>query len=217
MELLNFIFRLGVVFAIFGFIWGLIDFGFMILSSGRERQLPEIYILKAVKYFFLVNITFLICSNGKIDNLNQQSQMVFGSIVLLMYFLGRFQNAQNKQVMFQMVANGIMRNKPKFNARAETGVIVFALAMFILFWFTPQIANNPVATWFQDAILNIEDTPIFGFIFKIIGFFFLISILFKMVNSVLYLLSGNAFKPTNNNNNDNQNNRNDFDSYEEVE
>ena len=93
-------------------------------------------------------------------------------------------------------------------------MIVFALMIFVLFWIFPHYAENPISIWFQDAILNIEDTPIFGFIFKVIGFFFLVNILFKMVNAFLFLISGQAFKQKSNKD---ENDRNDFDSFEEVE
>lgn len=215
MELFQFIFRLGVVFAIFGFIWGLIDLMIMLISSGRKRQVGEIYIVKAVKYFFLVDVTFLICMNGEFTGFNSTSQLVFGTIVLLMYFIGKLQNGQNKQRMFQMATNGIMKSQGGFNIRFEIGIIIFALSVFVLFWFFPNYSENPLSLWFQDAIINIEDTPIFGFIFKLIGFFFLISIIFKMVNAFFFLISGQAFKQKSNN--DDDNNRKDFDSFEEVE
>lgn len=217
MELFQFIFRLGVVFAIFGFIWALIDLMIMLISSGRKRQVGEIYIIKAVKYFFLVDVTFLICMNGEFTGFNPTSQLVFGTIVLLMYFIGKLQNGQNKQRMFQMATNGIMKSQGGFNIRFEIGIIFFALSVFVLFWFFPNYAENPLSLWFQDAIINIEDTPIFGFIFKLIGFFFLISIIFKMVNAFFFLVSGQAFKQKQNNDDNDDNNRKDFDSFEEVE
>ncbi len=218
MELFQFIFRLGVVFAVFGFIWGLIELGITLLSVGRQRQIAEIYIIKAVKYFFLVDVTFLVCSHDEFNGFDSTGQLVFGTIVLLMYFIGKLQNGQNRQRMFQMIANGLPQNVTKFNLRAEISVITFALVAFILFWFFPAYASNPLSIWFQEAISNIIDTPIFGFIFKVIGFFFLINIIFKMVNSFLFLLSGKAFQKNNNDKNDSNGiDNSNFDSWEEVE
>jgi len=215
MELLEFIFTLGVVFAVFGFIWGIIELGITLLSAGRQRQLPEIYIVKAVKYFFLVDVTFLVCSQGKFEDFNATSQLVFGSVVLLMYFVGKLQNSKNKQMMFNAFSNGRKVTQTKFNLKAEISVITFATVVFGLFWIFPHYASNPISLWFNDAISNIIDTPIFGFIFKVIGFFFLISIIFKMINAFLFLISGKAFQRGNNSKEDN--NRTDFDSWEEVE
>ena len=62
MELINLIFRLGVVFAIFAFIWFFISLGLKLLTGGIGRKaLGEIYLIKGLQYFFLVNVTFLIC------------------------------------------------------------------------------------------------------------------------------------------------------------
>lgn len=212
MDLFNFIFRLGVVFAIFGFIWGLINLGIRLLTIGRPRQLVEVYILKAIQYILLVDVTFLICYDKHINGFDTQSQLVFGAVILVMYFVGKLQQQQKKQFIFQFYANGMMQNHSGFNLRAEIGVISVAILMFIIFCFQPQWAYNPISEWFCDAIINIEDTPIFGFIFKIIGFFFLFNIVMKVVNGIMMLLSGKAFQKTN----QKQQDSNHFDDYEEL-
>lgn len=215
MELLNFIFRLGVVFAIFGFIWGLINIGIRLISIGRERQTVEVYILKAVQYLLLVDVTFLICYNQDIQGLDYNSQLIFGTVILLMYFLGKFQQRKKKQLLFNVYTNGISRNEHWFNPRAEILVILIAISMFVLFWFKPEFAINPISLWFQESILEIEKTPIIGFIFKVIGFFFLINILSKVVNSFMMLLSGQAFAKRDDSNHDDTDNTN-FDDFEEI-
>lgn len=54
----------------------------------------------------------------------------------------------------------------------------------------PDIASNNIATWFQTNIRDINKAFLFGFIFKIVGFFFLLNMLMKMINSINYVLSG---------------------------
>ncbi|HLU86409.1 MAG TPA: hypothetical protein VKZ44_01565 [Taishania sp.] len=217
MELLHFIFRLGVVFAIFGFIWGLINIGIKLLTIGRQRQTAEIYILKAVQYLLLVDVTFLICYDNVIPSLNYQSQLVFGAIVLAMYFIGKLQNRQNKQMIFKMYTNGMVQTDFGFNLKAEIGVILLALVAFSLFCYEPNWAFNPLSNWFKNSILDIESTPIFGFIFKVIGFFFLVNILMKVINSVMMLLTGQAFQKRNENDESSRNDENRFDDYEEIQ
>lgn len=212
MDLLNFIFRLGVVFAIFGFIWGLINLGLRLFSMGRRRQIGEVYIVKAAQYLLLVNVTFLICYDQNIKGLDVNSQMIFGSMILLMYFVGKLQNNQNRQTFFKIYTNGALQNDFGFNLKAEIGVIILSIGLFIFFWFYPMYAENAISLWFQRAILNIEDTPIFGFVFKVIGFFFLINIIMKVINSITLLLSGRIFD----NNSNNRQDDNHFDDYEEI-
>ena len=77
--------------------------------------------------------------------------------------------------------------------------------------------GSNLSTWpFHDSIINIEDTPVFGFIFKVIGFFFLLSLIFKMVNTFTFLISGGKVgnQPPNNNGSDSNNNK--FDDFEEI-
>lgn len=192
MELMNFIFRLGVLFAIYGFIWGIIEIGVSLLSAGRKRTIGEEYFIKGIKYLLLVDVTFLFCLNLENDNISIY-HLAMAGLVLLMYFIGKLQNKQNQMAMFQMMGSGLPKTVNNFNLKAEIAVIVLSLIFFFSLLYMPDLAKNPISKWFHESIINIEDTPIFGFIFKVIGFFFLVNMLMKMVNSFMYLLSGRPF------------------------
>lgn len=192
MELLNFIFRLGVVFAIFGFLFGLFEIGLTLLNAGRRKTMMEEYVIKLIKYLFLVDVTFLFCMDLSGEEISQYN-LVVTTLVLLTYFIGKLQNKQQQQAMFNMMGNSMIQPFSNFNLKAEIGVISVAIALFIIFVFMPELASNPASLWFHESILNIEDTPVFGFIFKVIGFFFLLSMIFKMINAFTYLISGRAF------------------------
>lgn len=192
MELLNFIFRLGVVFAIFGFLFGLFEIGLTLLNTGRRKTMMEEYVIKLIKYLFLVDVTFLFCMDLSGEEISQYN-LVVTTLVLLTYFIGKLQNKQQQQAMFNMMGNSMIQPFSNFNLKAEIGVISVAIALFIFFVFMPELASNPASLWFHESILNIEDTPVFGFIFKVIGFFFLLSMIFKMINAFTYLISGRAF------------------------
>lgn len=215
MSLLDFIFRLGVLFAIYGFLWGLIEIALAILRAGSQRSIPEVYLIKALKYFFLADVTFLFCVERLGTDTVIIDQGIIAGIILLMYFLGKLQQQQNQLRIFQMGFNGMPMMKQTFNPRAELAVITLAMGIFVLFWFFPHLAYNPLSQWFHESILNIEDTPVFGFIFKIIGFFFMLSIIFKVVNAFTLILSGAAF---NNKRGSEPKERSDddFDDYEEI-
>jgi hypothetical protein len=214
MSLLDFIFRLGVLFAIYGFLWGLIEIVISLLRAGAQRSIPEVYLVKALKYFFLVDVTFLFCVEQLGAKTVVVDQGIMAGIILLMYFLGKLQQQQNRSRIFQMGFNSMPMMKQHFNIRAELGVISVALGAFVLFWFYPHFAYNPLSQWFHESIINIEDTPVFGFIFKIIGFFFMLSIIFKVVNAFTLILSGAAFRnqaPKEESGSDDN-----FDDYEEI-
>ena len=192
MELLNFIFRLGVVFAIFGFLFGLFEIGIALLSMGRTKSTWEEYTVKLIKYVFLVDVTFLFCTDIS-DNKISQYHLVVTTLVLIAYFVGKLQSKQKQDAMFRMMGSGTLRPFSNFNLKAEIVVISAAIGIFILFVFIPQVATNPASLWFHRSIIDIEDTPVFGFIFKVIGFFFLLSMISKMINAIIYLASGRAF------------------------
>jgi hypothetical protein len=189
-NLLDFVFRLGVVFAIYGFLWGLIELGIMLLSSGRKRSIAEIYLIKAIKYVFLADVTFLFCLDGETSKMLPINQVVLAGVIILTYFIGKLQKNQNKSMLFKFGSAAMPQRQSNFNLRAEMAVIILALLIFSGLWFSPEIAINPISLWFKESIINIENTPVFGFIFKVIGFFFLLSILFKMVNAFTFLLNG---------------------------
>ena len=205
MEILELTFQLGVFFAIYGFIWFFVDLGFMLLNGGKPRNLVETYFFKGIQYVFLVNVIFLFSidmNSGSIALANLYP-IIF---ILALYFIGKFQKSQNNVLMLSRM--GLATSTSKFNSKYEIIIIILSLLVFIGFIFRPDVANNVVAFWFKESILDIESTAIIGFIFKVIGFFFLMSILFKTVNSFQYISESLINK--------NQRKDSDFDDYEEI-
>ena len=195
--------------------FSVIDLGLKILVAGRTRSLSEVYLIKSVQYLFLVNVTLLFC----LDNA-QNEVSVFNLLptilVLVMYFIGKLQKNQRKKELFGSIGGGMVENT--FNLKAEVVLISTSIILFVLLLYFPQYASNSVANWFHESIIDIEKTVI-GFFFKLIGFFFLVSMLIKMLNAIVYIISGKPFidiqssfrKGSNKENNDR------FDDFEEVE
>lgn len=217
----DFIFRLGVLFAIYGFIWGIIELAIKMLSSGRKRSMGEIYLFRSLKYFFLVDVTFLFCLDRTGTNEIVINQIIFAGLILLTYFIGKLQNNQKKKMLFQAQFGAAGNNIPfmnsAFNRKAEMTIIIISLVIFGAFTFFPSFAYNPMSVWFLDSIINIENTPIFGFIFKIIGFFFLLTLIFRMTSAVSYILNGGKTKDPQQNNFKDESSSDDFDDYTEIE
>ncbi len=216
MELINLIFRLGVLFSIYGFLWFFIDLILKMLVGGRTRTIVEVYLIKSIKYLFLVNVTFLFCLD-----INQQvvtiKNLLPSAIILLMYFIGKFQQKQ-KQIRL-MGSFGNQSFNEGFNIRAEIVLISASILLFISFIYFPQYSSNGIANWFRESIIDLETTVLIGFIFKVIGFFFLVGMIIKMVNAVIYILSGQPFIDIQTSINSGKEKRksDDFDDFEEIE
>ncbi|MCC6701673.1 MAG: hypothetical protein IT221_09115 [Fluviicola sp.] len=214
MEFISLVFRLGVVLAIFSFIWGILRFLLTILRGGLPLSYPFKIGLKTLQYFLIAELTILFCIE---QNDGDLQRIILTGLILLMYFIGKVQNMQFKMMMIQIQGRG-MQTPEKPNMRLEFGIVLLAMSLFTFLALYPDYAYNGVSKWFYTSIIDIETTPIFGFIFKIVGFFFSLGILFRMVNSISMILSGKAFGNRDNGSKNNPTNDdpNHFDDYEEI-
>ena len=208
MDIFKLTFQLGVFFAIYSFIWFFIDFGFKIMTSGRVTGTLHNYLIKAIKYLFLVNVIFLFATGENETNVINEYSLIPVFVILFLYFLGKFQKNQNTNALFSRM--GVQSPKVQFNARYEVILIALSFLTFGFLVFEPNFANNAIARWFKESIIDIESTAIIGFIFKVIGFFFLLNILTKTINSFQYIISKlTAVKSGQS--------QDEFDDFEEVE
>ena len=191
MEVIHLIFKIGVLLAIYGFIWFFINLLISLATGGRKKTVGEVYFSKGVKSIFLVNVLFLY---GLDDGQNEIDlfNMIVSGLVLLLYFIGQMQKNERQAEMMEKYSNllrGIGANS-RFNKKAEIIVLSLSILFYASLFFLPDFAKNPIALWFYETVTGIEKTPLIGFIFKVIGFFFLLSILIKIFNGINYLLSG---------------------------
>jgi hypothetical protein len=207
MEILGLTFQLGVFFAIYGFIWFFIDLGIKFITSGAVKSELSNYLVKGVKYLFLVNVIFLFSVSDTEAKIELRA-LVPVMLILFLYFVGKFQKNQNKNIFLSRM--GIQSNAVQFNSRYEMVLIMLSLLVFILFILEPSIAQNNIAKWFKITIIDIETTAIIGFIFKIIGFFFLLDILTKTMNAFQFIIARIVSKAP-------SKNKDKFDDFEEVE
>ncbi len=187
----------------------------MLITGGQRLQLWQHYVLKLVQYFFLVQVTFMFCFETNTALSLSQSSLAVTFIILLIYFVSKFQNSQQKRQMVSVFLNQQMpnRQKPVFDKRAEIALVVLGLGFFVACIYMPNLAENRISLWIKDAIINIEDTPIFGFIFKIVGFFFLLSIFKKIFLSIAMLFGMRTLHSKTENISSKED---DFDDYEEI-
>ncbi len=220
MNLLKFAFLMGVMFAVFAFLWGFVRLSITLLRPKHfERSIIEEYSIKTLQYFFLIDVTFLFCLHHNNSGYILPYELYTGTLILVVYFVGKLQNRQKRSTLFKASLGESMKFlTPVFNLKAEIGVILFGIGMFVFFIFYPDFAQNPISNWFYASIIGIEEAPIIGFIFKVIGFFILLSILNKLINGVFYLVSGKPLVTTQMHVNDDvtKDDSSKFDDFEEL-
>ena len=160
------------------------------LIGGRKRTLGEIYLIKTVKYLFLVNVTFLFCLEQLDEPGFQVNYLSLAPsfIILMVYFLGKLQQKEQRIQLMTNFTQGL--NDVPFHRNWEIGLLVVSAMAFVGFVFFPQYSENGISRWFQRSILDIENMVLIGFIFKVIGFFFLTGLFVKMLNALNFIISG---------------------------
>ena len=195
MKVLHFLFLLGVCFTIFEFLWGLFKILFNFLTGSIQSAIKTNSI-RIIKYilFTAVAIQFVHIVNTDSGLINNQGvSITLGALLIFFYLIGKYQN-RAAYTQIKGIANQFMKGfMPVFDSKLEIALILGAVGFFVLGSFYPLSTANGITNWFTDAILNIYNTPFFGFIFKLIAFFVLINTLSRAAKIIGKLLSGNSF------------------------
>lgn len=184
MILLTLLFKLGVRFAIFNFIWFFLELAHKMLTGMRPPFLAEQYILKGLKYIMLVNITFVYClefaPNEPTYVLNWQ-KLLPGGLILMLYLLGKFQK-QQEQLQFLGAFQMPVQQRP-YSKNLEIFLLVLAALTFTGLYFFPYLSQNMISRWFESSILSLEKAFFLGFIFQVLGFFFVLSVFSRLLKA----------------------------------
>ncbi len=184
MILLTLLFKLGVRFAIFNFIWFFLELAHKMLTGMRPPFLAEQYILKGIKYILLVNITFVYClefaPNEPTYVLNWQ-KLLPGGLILMLYLLGKFQK-QQEQLQFLGAFQMPVQQRP-YAKNLEILLLVLAALTFTGLYFFPHLSQNMISHWFESNIRGLEKAFFLGFIFQVLGFFFVLNVFFRLLKA----------------------------------
>ncbi len=230
MEILHFIFLLGINFVIFEFIWGILNiFTSMIIGTFKSKY-PQIdYILRIIKYFLLVAVTarFIFITSENHDLIHSENvKIVTSAIVLGLYLLGKLQKREMFSRFNMINSNMVKGFTTYFDPKVEKFLVIGSLLFFIACLVYPGIVDRGIINWFTNSILNLSSVFFFGFIFKVIAFFFIINIFTRAGNIIGNLLQGKPlnYQSKRNNNpfnpggfNQQKNKEPEFTDYEEIE
>ena len=196
MDILEFIFVLGVNFSIFGFIWGLLMLLVRLIRMGlgAGNQLAEAYGFRIVKYFVLVSATanyIHLYQNADVSSNAGIAHIIVGVLVMALYLLGKL---QSRSLMSAMAGRQLLGPLaiPPVDMKVERYLLLGSLVYFIACLLMPWMVQNGLINWFTDSIIGVYEAPFIGWIFSVIAFFFLLSILFRAANVVGRLVSGQS-------------------------
>lgn len=223
MQILEFLFEMGIVFIILSLIWGFFMILMTMIAMGERKGIFEENLLKAANYYLLASLSAMVVVAKVNETLaSHYGYQIAGLIMLYLYMLGK-QERQRMQFMMQGGRFGNFTNiKRTQNKQVQQIYLLATLTLFAASVMYPEIMDNGVNRWFMTAIVDIKDTPIIGWIIKFVGVFFLISIIFRgglYLNRFLDGLGKPKQSQQNQGNNINQgkDDDDDFDDYEIVE
>jgi len=200
MEILQFIFLLGINIVIFEFIWGLLNiFASIILGSFKVKYPQLDYVLRIIKYFLLVGVTarfVYLTSESEALIHSEKAKIIISSIVLGLYLIGKLQKREIFS-QFSMINNQTLKGfVTYFDPKIERILVIGSILLFVGFLIYPQALDRPIINWFTNSIINLNSVFFFGFIFKIIAFFFIISIFNRGANIIGLLIQGKSIQQT---------------------
>ena len=215
MQILQFIFHFGVIIAVFTFLWLFLGLLLSLIFAPFGLTPGKIYYAqKTLKYFFLVTVAFRFALDDRFGLQGSQDikGYIISALILLAYLIGKTEAKNNRVKFYANFGNMRQMQVTPFDRNKELLLIGFAIAVYAYFVFFPDGSHNVITNWLVDSIVSISDTHVFGWIFKIIGFFFLIMVIMRFVNGFFALLGLTSRQ----NNTPSQRNNDDFDDYEEV-
>lgn len=212
MELLKYIFHLGIIFIVFSIIWGFFMIIYRMLTGMAQRPLLETYAFKTLNLYFIVSL----CAMLTVEYISKPGApriliTIIGITVLYSYFAGRLQQSK---ILVQM--NNLRVSNERINLAWESTLILAALVYFSFGITRPDILNNDANLWFSTSVKDLYDTIIIGWI---ISFFGILMLIVNLVRSVV--VTANAInwvidRISGKQNNDSDSGGDGYTDYEEI-
>lgn len=186
MEVLRFIFFLGIIYITFDAIWR-IFLALLNITLGISARNSRVYYLsKSIFLYLLVSLT-AITTNLYLELIDDRISNFFfpliGLIVLYFYITSSMQRSKLKA---QLKMDTVAMKRMKYN-----GIfIIVSLVYFLVSLNLPIIHHNPLTDWVFGFIESIYDMLVFRWIIGFFAVIFLINMLVKGYSATKYLITG---------------------------
>jgi hypothetical protein len=211
--LVHYLFQLCLVIVTFGFLWGIIKFIYTLFKRTSARSIAESYSLILISYILLIDVLIIIWS--KVPMEYKTASLVLSGSFLVVYFLSQLQGRRFSNFGIQMSFNGVNPLKQNYHFPSEIIIFLGTFTFFIFLSYNAQYASNPISSWFYTSILGIDNAPIIGWIFKLIGAFMLIFMIGGLPNLFRSLLIKTPVQKSDSDFHQ-KNDSDHFDSFEEL-
>lgn len=189
MNVLRFVFFLGVIYITFDALWNLFLWVLKYFFGLDKQEGWVYYISKGLSLYILVTLTAITTTqNLKLAD-SQLSKFLYpaiGLIVLYFYITSSMQRSKMK-AKIKMDTQAIKRMR-------YDGVFLFSsLVLYSLALFFPELHDTQITNWFFEAIASIYQILLFKVIIGFLALFFLVNILIKSIfatRTLIYSLFG---------------------------
>ena len=213
MNIIELVFNLSIVYVIYNLVWWIIvklPKGFI---TGFHKNVPLDYVLSALKFLVLSNITFTNCLNH-IQNISANVYDIFTSYIIggLFLFIYMASKLNKNRSLFNLATNFGFKSKFNFNStdsnklKYENHIIGVSMVVFTACIGFPRFGEivylNPLNIWFNETIQGLYQAPILKSIFGFFGFFFMVSTFQKGISSIkviIHKISGKSNQKRNEN------------------
>lgn len=215
MEVLEFIFRLGIIFIVFSLIWG---FFLMLyrLAVGFKPAPPVLdFGIKLIHLYVLCSISAMQTTAFLRPGMPSVAIVIFGILTLFFYLTGRL---ERNRMSIKVNNRVFSTNAKEPDMRVEMLLIFIGLFYYSLCITKPEIVINNLNLWFFATVNDLYNTPILKWIFGFIGIFFLINMIFRsfiFFNNIVNRLLGN--KNNNDHHDSGPTSQNDNEGYADYE
>lgn len=185
MKIFGFIFHIGIVFITFHIIWWLFMFvlkGFLGREkTGRIKSVENL--LKPISLVLLAAVAALKAHEFVEDSSAPWHIYVYAAIGVFLLLAYLIEKMRKSPVQIR-INNGRIDVGHSTQSTSDKVLLGIISALFILFIVRPELVRNPFTLWLSQAIHDIYETPVIGWVIAIMGAFFLVRMILVAIVSL---------------------------------
>ena len=195
-EILNYIFYLGIALIVFNLIWVALMFVMRMAISGPIGENVEFWLLRPLNHYLLVSVAVLYTlsipdTDITLNNPVAWIYAIVGGSAIFFFLTGKIKKSE---IEFT-VNNQTIRLDRRRKARRDTFFALCALLFFAIALFLPATVDNQLTEWFLATIESIYATPVIGWIIGFFGILFSLRLIFKGISLSTLLFQHVFFGP----------------------